>query len=236
MSHKIGTLACILIRQIRALRGCHQARHSGRLHLVNHSKQTASIILPRSLSFFFLSLLVYFHALEMSGLMLSCILMHFLYTSVSFLAHCIAGHPGRKWAFRFRKCFWEKGFRVAAVSKPAILGWYLFCLTVRRYQTHNIQYFTVCDSFFLYHLAVLFWPNKQWEGFWKLSICSFLVMTFHQKLMNIWFFPPPAGVASFLLYPHQFKAPLTASPSCISFLSTSEGEGSPRRVFPSGQE
>lgn len=126
-----------------------------------------SLSLSFFLSSFFLSLLVYFHALEMSRLMLPCILMHFLYTSVSFLAHCIAEHPGRKWAFRFRKCFWEKDFRVAAVSKPAILGWYLFCLTVRRYQTHNIQYFTVCDGFFFVSSRRSFLTKQTMRGFLK---------------------------------------------------------------------
>lgn len=92
-----------------------------------------------------------------------------------------------KWFYRFRKC-WNKGVWGAAVSKPAISVWELFCLTVRQYQTHNIQYFAVCDSFSLYHITVLFRPNKQWGGFWKLSICSFLVMTSHQQLMRIFIF------------------------------------------------
>lgn len=48
-------------------------------------------------------------------------------------------------------------------------------------------------------------------------------------------FSSPTGVASFLLHPHQVKVPLAASLSCISFLCMSEG-GSPRRVFPLGQE
>lgn len=111
----------------------------------------------------------------------------FRYTSVSILIHFLYSVLSHIWVekgFRFKK-YW-----VAPVSKPAILGWFLFCLTVRQYQTHNIQYFTVCDSFFLYHITVLFRPNKQWVGFWKLSICSFLVMTFHQQLMNILFFLP----------------------------------------------
>lgn len=85
----------------------------------------------------------------------------------------------------FRKC-WNKGKWGAAVSKPAISVWHLFCLTVRQYQTHNIQYFAVRDSFSLYRITVLFRPNKQWGGFlWKLSICSFLVMTSHLQLMRI---------------------------------------------------
>lgn len=49
MSHKIGTLARILIRQIRALRGCHQTRHNVRLHLVQKKRKWASFPI---LSFF----------------------------------------------------------------------------------------------------------------------------------------------------------------------------------------
>lgn len=46
----------------------------------------------------------------------------------------------------------------------------------------------VRDSFSLYHITVLFRPNKQWRVLWKLSICSFLVMTSHQQLTRIFFF------------------------------------------------
>jgi len=35
-------------------------------------------------------------------------------------------------------------------------------LTVRQYQTHNIQYIAVGDGFSLYHITVLFRPNKQY--------------------------------------------------------------------------
>ncbi len=127
-----------------------------------------------------------------------------------------------KWFCHFRKC-WNKGVWGAAVSKPAISVWHLFCLTVRQYQTHNIQYFAVRDSFSLYHITVLFRANKQWGVLWKLSICSFLVMTSHQQLMRIFIFFP--GVASVPLHPHQVKVPLTASLSCISFCLRERGKG-----------
>ncbi len=94
--------------------------------------------------------------------------------------------PG-KWFCHFRKC-WNKGAWGASVSKPAISVWHLFCLTVRQYQTHNIQYFAVGDSFSLYRITVLCRPNKHWGGLWKLSVCGFLVMTSHQQLMRIFIF------------------------------------------------
>lgn len=142
-----------------------------------------------------------------------------------------------KWFCYFRKC-WNKEVWGAVVSKPTISVWHLFCLTVRQYQTHNIQYFAVGDSFSLYHITVLFRPNKQRGVVWKLSICNFLVMTSHQQLMEdffIYFFFFPAG-ASVLLYPYQVKVPLTASLSCISFCLWETGRGSGRGIFPLGQE
>lgn len=91
-----------------------------------------------------------------------------------------------EWFCYFRKC-WNKGVWGAAVCKPTIFVWHLFCLTVRQYQTHNIQYFAVRDSFPLYHITVFFRANN--EGvLWKLSICSFPVMTSHQQLVKIFIF------------------------------------------------
>lgn len=118
------------------------------------------------------------------------------------------------------------------VSKPTISVWHLFSLTVRQYQTHNIQYFTVCDSFSLSHITDLFRANKQWRVLWKLSIYSFPVMTSHLQLMRIVIFF--SSVASVLLHPCQVKVPLTASPSWISFLSARDGERVWEKHFPIG--
>lgn len=85
--------------------------------------------------------------------------------------------------------------------------------SVWQYQTHNIQFLVSHNGFSLYHISVLFSPNKQWELFWKLSICGFRVMTSHQGLMKIvlfFFFS--------CIHPHRVNVPLTASPSrFISF-------------------
>lgn len=127
-----------------------------------------------------------------------------------------------KWFCHFQKMFEIREYEeLRYLSQQFQFGIYSV-LTVRQYQTHNIQYFAARDSFSLYRITVLFRPNKQWGVVWKLSICNFLVMTSHQQLMEDLFI---SGVASVLLHPRQVKVPLAASLRVAFLFCLREREG-----------
>lgn len=105
--------------------------------------------------------------------------------------------------------------------------------SVWQYQTHNIQFLVSHNGFSLYHISVLFSPNKQWEPFWKLSICGFRVMTSHQGLMKIvLFFFFHAFIHTGLTFPSPpLRVALFLS---FFFVCARGGDGWGRHIFPIG--